>query len=645
MRLFSQTFYLMTVVFASSLSGQGYYLEEYGPEGQYENAPMEYMPSQCCPSEYVTYGHRPMEYSPSPQYERVPMDYMPSQYGPPEQVSAGYRPMEYSPSPQYERVPMEYMPSHYGPPQQVSAGYRPMEYSPSPQYERVPMEYVPSHYGPPEQVSAGYRPMEYSPSPQYERVPMEYMPSQYGPPEQVGAGYRPMEYSSSPQYERVPMNYMPSQYGPPEQVSSGYRPMEYASSPQNERVPMPYMPSQYAPQVQITSSYSPMEIASSSQRERPFVETMPSNYVPPQFDFSEFMPSMPKEYDSAPEYVSYCESESDPSKFIPMENFVPNSFPTFGRRHLPDDKPYAIGVTGSFLFWGVEEDYLGFAIEGVQLDDPETPEKRLVTHDPAWSPGMRFGFSVTSKDCQCPAGFAFNWTYFQTSSDARARSTTERDSVLVTAVSNFPTFSSPVIANRAKSRFNFRFNEFTLDITSLNYNGSCITARPYAGIIGAAIIQKQDINYFDALVVQETLDFLVVRKVDFYGIGPRFGASGSLRIYDGFSFISDASIGLLFGRHNTRNFVKGTTGSPNLLSEVTQTVNRGRLMASGSIGIEWRTAVGCGVEFYLSAVYEMQYWWQQSHLISNLNDDAISGEGRWGDLAMQGGVFSVKLLF
>lgn len=323
------------------------------------------------------------------------------------------------------------------------------------------------------------------------------------------------------------------------------------------------------------------------------------------------------------------------------------------------DEDYGVGLRASYLYWGVQEDGLGFAIEGLNVLNGNRSNSRVRTHDPKWNSGFRIeGFA---SQCECPIAFSAGWTYFDAISRESALGEVRNGSpnLGVTTVSGYANQANPFLwATAARSRFNIKMNEFVADAAYPICCSSCFSCLPYAGIIGARIKQKQNIVYlgvpltFNGEAITAFIDN--ARKSRFSGIGPRFGLGLDWHFCNGFNLIANGNVAYLFGRFDTKNNVLaiGTidgsllnVNASNLFANVRERVSRGRPMASGMLGVEWRNQLGCTAELSLSLAYEFQYWWQQWHNVSNVLNTLITSEGQWGDLSMHGIAVSACLAF
>lgn len=316
----------------------------------------------------------------------------------------------------------------------------------------------------------------------------------------------------------------------------------------------------------------------------------------------------------------------------------------------------------SYLYWGAHAEELGFAIEDVLLMGlpPEPTTGSQKTHEPKWGSGFRLDGDIYNR-C-IPVGCRFQYTYFRTTSHASADSDiVGRAAVGVTGVSAVPNGDggssmnnggNPFLtADSAKSKWNIRANEFAVDFEYLGWScGSCVFVQPYAGVLGACINQKQNIHYRRAVINEgrsneRRFDIGVSRRSEFWGVGPRFGVEVEADLWCRLKLVTDINAAFLVGRCSSHSKTTTIPAIDQLFMGFKEGIRCARPMFGGLIGIEWYEPLACGCTISLGASYEFQYWWQQWHNTSNLLDNMLSTEGRWGDLSMHGLVFTARVSF
>lgn len=302
---------------------------------------------------------------------------------------------------------------------------------------------------------------------------------------------------------------------------------------------------------------------------------------------------------------------------------------------------FDIGVKASYLYWGVQADQLAFAIERTgflnEATDP-VAQGTIKSHKPHYNSGVRLETFIYS-DC-FPVGASFQWTGFQSTSTAAAKSNQDEfPEVAVTTVSTILQNGSPfLMSQNAKSKWKVDLNEFALDLYYSFTCCPCVTLRPYVGVIGAGIEQKQNVAYNGVLLNngEVTTDISVSRTNDFCGVGPRIGLAFQWEFCNNISLITNANAAYLVGKIKMKNRIHSPEEYAGNFIDINETVHRNRPMASGLIGIEWNDKFcGCyGVSLGVS--YEYQYWWQQWRSASNMLSSYITGDGQWGDLSFHG---------
>lgn len=316
----------------------------------------------------------------------------------------------------------------------------------------------------------------------------------------------------------------------------------------------------------------------------------------------------------------------------------------------------------SYLYWGAHAEEVGFAIENVLLNQqpPAGSTGTLKSHHTKWGSGFRLDGEVFNR-C-VPVGCRFQYTYFRTTSHASADSDIPGvPAVGVTTVSLLPNGNNgsstnnggnPFLgADSAASKWNVRVNEIGLDFEYLGWNcGGCVSLQPYVGLLGAFLDQKQSVFYKGAVINpgssnQETFDVSVSRRSQFCGVGPRLGLEVTANLWNRLRLIGNGNMAFLVGRFRTHSTVTMPPTISDQFMDFRESVRCARPMIGGLLGFEWNEPIGCGCVFSLGVSYEFQYWWQQWHSASNLIDNLVSGEGRWGDLSIHGAVLSARVSF
>lgn len=309
---------------------------------------------------------------------------------------------------------------------------------------------------------------------------------------------------------------------------------------------------------------------------------------------------------------------------------------------------YTYDFKVSYLYWGAYEDQLTYAADNVvQFNPPmvgqdeSDPSVGLKTNKDSWGSGVRLEGGISH--CSSPWSLRGAWTYLKTDSHSHVGSGEDQiRSVVATTVA--PLTGGFILARTASSSWEVNVNELAFDLDYKCHCSPCLEFSPYMGIMAAVIDQKQHIDYNDINSVLTNIG--VHRKNDFWGIGPRVGFGLNWKVWKCLSLISNANAGFLYGQVRTHNHVnlEETIVDNVVLPGSKQTLWRGRPMTSGLVGLEWdQTFCGC-YQVSFSLAYEAQYWWQQWHNFSN-SRDYLSGEGKWGDLFLQGVTVSAGISF
>lgn len=304
-----------------------------------------------------------------------------------------------------------------------------------------------------------------------------------------------------------------------------------------------------------------------------------------------------------------------------------------------------IRLSASYLYWSVQEDQLGFAMEGIPLSQPTPVQVNAIlkTHNPKLDSGVRLDGSISSH--YMPVGCRFEWTHFQTTAKAHAAGGT-LDAPTVAATTITGTDSPILFTDLANSRWKVNINEYAFDIEYYGYGNNCVLFRPYIGVFGAGIDQTQRVVYSGVnsgktLVEQ---DVVVTRKNNFWGVGPRLGLGINWNFCNDFNLISNVNAAYLVGKFDTKNHFLAPVEISNFAS-IEEKIWRARPMVGGLIGLEWRESNCDSFALTFSISYEFQYWWQQWNSCSSILNDLFAGEGRWGDLSLHGLVVSGGIAF
>lgn len=306
---------------------------------------------------------------------------------------------------------------------------------------------------------------------------------------------------------------------------------------------------------------------------------------------------------------------------------------------------FNVEVKASYLYWNAQEDSLGFGIENVAFFQPAPTSATLKTHDNNWGSGFRAEVFL-SNTCS-PIGCHFEWTYFRAKTSASANGSAASP-IGVTTASNLESDNPFLVAPAISSRWKVNINElaFDFDYRLCPCCCPCISFRPYVGIFGAIIDQKQTVFNTDTIGKNmQPLSIIVSRKNNFWGVGPRIGMGATWNFTEQFSLICNANAAYLMGHisiHNNFQYIPTTSS----LTAIDKKAWCARPMISTFVGLNWEACslVNCAA-FSLSVGYEFQYWWKQWYTSSTPFAHFLSGSGRWADLSLNGLVVSADFSF
>ncbi len=227
-------------------------------------------------------------------------------------------------------------------------------------------------------------------------------------------------------------------------------------------------------------------------------------------------------------------------------------------------------LKASYLYWNVQEDYLGFAIENIHLfeDLPTPSDAKLKTHDRKWDSGFRLE-AFLSDNCY-PIGCHFEWTHFKTTSNGSANSAIgdPNPTVGVTTATGVFKDNPFLVAKSVSSTWKIDINQFAFDVDYRLACSPCISFSPYVGVFGAIINQKQNIFNTSIMNNHDGMgNIYVARKNNFWGLGPRFGIGANWDFTQQFSLIFDINFAYLMGKIDTENIFQ-TSGVATYLTSL-----------------------------------------------------------------------------
>lgn len=309
-------------------------------------------------------------------------------------------------------------------------------------------------------------------------------------------------------------------------------------------------------------------------------------------------------------------------------------------------------IKASYLYWAVKEDYLGFGVENVFIfNTPQMPTNAVVkTHKPKWDSGFKLEGNL-SNNCS-PLTLHAEWIYFKTTSNASANSSLNGQPTtgVPTVNVNFISGSPFLLATNIDSTWKIKINQLALDLDYEIFSNGCFTFSPYVGIFGAIINQHQNVMNFNATNSADPdttiANVQVFRNNKFSGIGPRFGINSHWNIVNNFSLTCDANVAYLIGKNKMTNNFSST--APILIlgiSSIQENSWCGRPMANCLLTLDYEYCICNRYFLSLSVGGQFQYWWDQWHANSDLIDNLLSGEGRWGDLSVYGLIASLGISF
>jgi hypothetical protein len=295
-------------------------------------------------------------------------------------------------------------------------------------------------------------------------------------------------------------------------------------------------------------------------------------------------------------------------------------------------------IYADYLYWQPLEDQLAFGqiLPGITPD--QIPSVTLpgfaqpLNQKFRWGSGVRVGVGAGLPCCDGDA--ILEWTHFN------HRSTTSRSfpngTVLPTATLGavFPAAAG----NAASSAFRIQFDTLDFILGGRLRFGNCFVLRPNLGIKAAWINQRQVITFNDFTSGISTVNLQAIRTNNIQAVGPRVGFDHRWYFYDYLGLFASASTAFLYSAFRVNN--QFTVSPPGLIPFPTSVfrANKSRVRPTTQllIGVEW-TALQCRCfDFWISAAYEVQYWWNQWQAVASSSQPELGIMESQGDLVLHG---------
>ncbi len=322
------------------------------------------------------------------------------------------------------------------------------------------------------------------------------------------------------------------------------------------------------------------------------------------------------------------------------------------------DEEWKLKVYGEYLYWQVIQDQMQYA--GVlnggaarlieQIGGPFDnliEQARVVEPHFKWNSGFRVGF-ILKDSC---SSWDLDASYTRFDYRQKSHTMTSGHQILPLSVPASAIFAFINQSNSANIQFgveassDWHFNYNVADVTLGRgaYFWSDFAFRPYVGVKGAWILQKQFVQYFGnetrlskrTPFIPVTVD--VIKRNHFRAVGPSIGVDNSWGIGCGFSLTSGVSGALVYGRIHVEEIPHIGIASHDIKVTLhTDKLHRLKPTVDGYIGLDWTGSFdGFGVVAGVS--YEVQHWWNHWNAPgSGVSIILTGGQPPIGDLSLHG---------
>lgn len=272
-------------------------------------------------------------------------------------------------------------------------------------------------------------------------------------------------------------------------------------------------------------------------------------------------------------------------------------------------------ITADLLYWRAFENGLDTCVprdvsDSVSSDGRVVSTFRGKSRDPhfEWDPGFRIGTGYEFACSDLDVGVL--WTHFHSHTHDH-------------------------ISHDTEVRWHIDFDVIDIIAGYESNLSPCWTLRPFAGLRGARIDQKQHIDEFpsstssaNGLIAIDTKN-----KEDFSGVGPLVGLEANWNIGCGFSVYASASVSWLYGHFDVRlsefeEFIDAIDSC-----KVKKHLNANIAAADAAIGIRWDTCFCMDTRLFLKLGLEHHRYFDYNRI------------GCYGDLSFDGATFSAGIEF
>lgn len=196
----------------------------------------------------------------------------------------------------------------------------------------------------------------------------------------------------------------------------------------------------------------------------------------------------------------------------------------------------------------------------------------------------------------------------------------------------------PTVCNDIDADWHFRVNIFDFDLSRAYYSGTKLVLNPFYGIRTVFLDQIYNVNY-DILFSGVPHKVRSRNNSDMWSIGPHGGMNMSFLLGNGFRFIGNAGVSILFAdftayqkQSNDNDAVPMRT----ILSGKDH-VQRLRAMTEMGLGFGWGRYMNRSKQHIdIAATYDFNYWPNQNMMRAFMDDLSNFSANDYGDLYLHG---------
>ncbi|NGX50923.1 MAG: hypothetical protein K1060chlam2_00775 [Chlamydiae bacterium] len=286
------------------------------------------------------------------------------------------------------------------------------------------------------------------------------------------------------------------------------------------------------------------------------------------------------------------------------------------------------------LHWYQRTNGTAFAYSNNTLATTLPLKGRTKDIDFGWSWGLRVGGGKNLEFDRWDLSGAF--TYYSSHVSGTARS--GQASILI------PLRGAVVTATgvtNAKSTYAMDLYNLDVELGRHYYISDKLSFRPFIGVKGARVDQRQVIRYTGGSLAQNTAN--IKDYCDYSGIGTKGGINSRWHLGDGWHIDGLISGALLYGFFDIEHRERVT---PSHLDRIKLEDNKHRFvpMVQWRLGLTWGSYFNVKENYVdLAVAYEGMYWWRQNQMLKIYEYTALRYDNFSEDLSMHGLTFSIKL--